>query len=862
MTEQTDTKASYSPPDAVRNNARRGLELREKWGRGGLSTQEAGEQGIGSGVARASNLANGDGVSLATVRRMAAFFSRHEGNYKPDKKEDDGGPTAGTIAYLLWGGAAGRRWAEGILNDMDENEKAISLDKQLQAIHQTFYRLYSGMGAGGAMDCECWVVETYDTHIIARMSEKYYRVPYTVEGEGVTFAPAAEWQMVEEKREWVDVVKALKAGARNSASDAARLQAIHDLAVENGAVCVAAEPATMDSMNTLKAVSETDDELRVANYIVLFNRRDLEGIGSSRVNPDGTTGEQFAPDVDLDSDYTKAGVLYVDWEHGADPEKTGSDEHNILGFVDWKTAKRDEQGVFVERVLNRRNQYVKWLEPLIREGIVGNSSEAVPGKVKKTQDGRITRWPLKRDSLTVTPMQPEMITENQLSALKALGLIKDKPSVTPGTTTAEAAPEAANHAAAGEPEDAPEPLTSTLSVEKKAMELTEEKLSEMIASASAAAATKAVEEMKKAAPATSTAGVVVTHDEADNLFESIAEQCKAVKAWETSKGGVKDPRLSRLGQKALGASEGVAADGGFLLEPTLQAEILKPMHEEGPFTRGVRRLPVGNNSNYGWLNGVDETSRATGSRWGGIQGYRLAEAGTKTGSRPKFRRISWELKKYAVLCYATDELLADAAQFSAVVRMGAGEELNFMANDDIINGAGVGGPLGFLNSGAVIAVAKEAGQAAATINNVNLMKMWARVHARSKMNAAWYYNTDCGPQLHQMAMQVGTSALEPRFVTYAPDGSLRIYGRPAIETEFNATVGALGDIVVADLSEYLFWDKDGVQEASSIHVQFLTDETVFRFVYRCDGQPSIASPLTPYKGSNTVSPFVGLAARA
>jgi len=57
----------------VRAAARRGLELRKKHGKGGLTTQEAGKQGIGSGVARATSLANGEKVSYATVKRMAAF---------------------------------------------------------------------------------------------------------------------------------------------------------------------------------------------------------------------------------------------------------------------------------------------------------------------------------------------------------------------------------------------------------------------------------------------------------------------------------------------------------------------------------------------------------------------------------------------------------------------------------------------------------------------------------------------------------------------------------------------------------------------------------------------------------------------
>ncbi len=72
---------NFSPPEAVANAAKRGLDYRKRaGGRGGLTTGEAGEQGIGSGVARAMSLSNGGDVSPATVRRMAAFFSRHEKN--------------------------------------------------------------------------------------------------------------------------------------------------------------------------------------------------------------------------------------------------------------------------------------------------------------------------------------------------------------------------------------------------------------------------------------------------------------------------------------------------------------------------------------------------------------------------------------------------------------------------------------------------------------------------------------------------------------------------------------------------------------------------------------------------------------
>lgn len=114
---------TFSPPEGVRSAAARGLALREKWKRGGLSNAEASDQGIGSGVQRATNLKNGDDVTLTTVKRMHAFFSRHQKNYAPDKKESDGGPTAGTIAWLLWGGNAGKSWADGIVASADKVSK-------------------------------------------------------------------------------------------------------------------------------------------------------------------------------------------------------------------------------------------------------------------------------------------------------------------------------------------------------------------------------------------------------------------------------------------------------------------------------------------------------------------------------------------------------------------------------------------------------------------------------------------------------------------------------------------------------------------------------------------------------------------
>lgn len=116
---------SFTVPKKVRENAKQGLELRREHGRGGLDTREAGEQGIGSGVARARDLIEGS-VSYETVKRMVAFFRRHGIGEKD--KNDKGEPTTRVIARLLWGGDAGFRWARDIVREVEGIKKGSFLE--------------------------------------------------------------------------------------------------------------------------------------------------------------------------------------------------------------------------------------------------------------------------------------------------------------------------------------------------------------------------------------------------------------------------------------------------------------------------------------------------------------------------------------------------------------------------------------------------------------------------------------------------------------------------------------------------------------------------------------------------------------
>jgi HK97 family phage major capsid protein len=161
-------------------------------------------------------------------------------------------------------------------------------------------------------------------------------------------------------------------------------------------------------------------------------------------------------------------------------------------------------------------------------------------------------------------------------------------------------------------------------------------------------------------------------------------------------------------------------------------------------------------------------------------------------------------------------------------------------------------------------VAKEAGQTAATVVATNIEKMYSRMPAGSLGNAVWTINQEVWPQIFQLSHAVGVGGV-PMFVpagglASAPAGTL--LGRPIVPIEQAAALGTPGDIAFCDFKQYLAIRKGGTQTASSIHVRFLYDESVYRFVLRFNGAPIPNSPLTPYKGSATVSPFIVLAVRA
>ena len=486
----------------------------------------------------------------------------------------------------------------------------------------------------------------------------------------------------------------------------------------------------------------------------------------------------------------------------------------------------DDVGAWFEAQLEMRDEYERSIYKLAEAGKLGWSSGAAGHLVDKEPVGKafyIKSWVIAEASLTPTPAEPR----NAAVSIKSIYQ-----------------PEA---------EESAEEI-----VIKEEKPMTEE-IKEAPPLDVDAIVTSAVEQaLKKFAEGQpQVKASYVVEDEADralkgNAFKSGGEFFKAVLNAEISPHSI-DKRLLPL--KASGLNEAVPSEGGFLVTPDIASGIYSNMWKTGSLLSFFNPINVSGNGLT--IHAIDETSRADGSRMGGVLGYWLAEAAQKTDTKPKFRDIDLKLKKVAALVYATDELLDDATALESWIVNNVPNELRFKVEDAIVNGDGVGKPLGIVASGALIqAVRTDADE----IDIYDVSRMWAS-RMVGPTDYIWLASPTIAPQLFSIAVSNQPVYMPPGGISESPYG--RLFGRPVVETEYNPGLGDLGDLLLVSPSAYAFITKGGIQAATSIHVKFDYDESCFRFVYRCDGQPMLASAITRYKSSSditTCSPFVGLKA--
>lgn len=350
--------------------------------------------------------------------------------------------------------------------------------------------------------------------------------------------------------------------------------------------------------------------------------------------------------------------------------------------------------------------------------------------------------------------------------------------------------------------------------------------------------------------------------EATRPFRSFGEQLSAIRT-ASIPGGSIDKRLLLA---ASGSNTVVDSEGGYAVQQDFAGELMTRAIETDEIASRCTRISV-NGDGLKFYRAKVNTD-ANNAVFGGIRVYRAAQAATVEASKAELETAELRLAKLMGIWYATDELLSDASALEGMARIGFSAAMSMKLSDEILNGTGVGECLGLLNaaSGATIEVAKETGQAAATIVYPNVRKMRHRILPSAAANAIWLVNMDSEEQLEQMTMPIGTGGV-PVFLPpggLSEDGLSRLYGRAVVPSAHCPALGSKGDIIFTDLSRYLLIDKagQGVVEDVSMHVRFLYGENTYRWTWRINGMPIDAQPFDPKNSANTRSAAVTLAARA
>jgi len=340
-------------------------------------------------------------------------------------------------------------------------------------------------------------------------------------------------------------------------------------------------------------------------------------------------------------------------------------------------------------------------------------------------------------------------------------------------------------------------------------------------------------------------------------FRSFGEFASAIRS------GMADPRIIMA---ATGGSGTSGADGGALipaqfvaelLDDSLETEIVRPRATVRPMTTSSL-----------WVAGWDLLDHSVNI--GGFDAKWADEGQAFAFQKAKTRPLNLKAHKLGILTAATNELLGDSSFYSNELPELMVKAIGFGMDEAFLRGDGVAKPRGVLNDPALITVTKEAAQSPDTIVWANIAKMYERLHPNSRKSAVWVVSSTATMQLLQMFTPVtniaGTENVAgvPMRTLNERDGSWSMLGLPAIFTEKLPILGDLGDIVLADFSQYIIGLRKDMTVDRSGHLLFDSDETAFRAIMRADGMGRWNAPMIPRNGSaaNSQSWCVTLEVRA
>ena len=312
-------------------------------------------------------------------------------------------------------------------------------------------------------------------------------------------------------------------------------------------------------------------------------------------------------------------------------------------------------------------------------------------------------------------------------------------------------------------------------------------------------------------------------------FTGFGPFAQAVRTYQFDKGS----------QRAIGtfSSMSVASEGGYTVPIDFAQEIF--MRGDNSLVPYCQVIPSASNTIQ---VPVDESTPWAST---GIIASWDDEGSSATQLKPTLSMADHKLRKLRVLVPVSEELVADAPAFNVWLPKAMSRAVAWKMNDSIINGLGVARPLGILKSAALIEVAKESGQAAGTIVDLNVANMLNR--CLDPLSAVWVANPGTSGTLSALSL--------------FDSGATKLAGLPIVLTDACAALGSPGDLILANMDGYRLVTK-GPAFMDSAHLWFDQDLRAFRLTVRVDGQPILRAPITPANSAVTRSHFVALAVRA
>lgn len=192
--------------------------------------------------------------------------------------------------------------------------------------------------------------------------------------------------------------------------------------------------------------------------------------------------------------------------------------------------------------------------------------------------------------------------------------------------------------------------------------------------------------------------------------------------------------------------------------------------------------------------------------------------------------------------------MADGQDFQAQLGTAMIRSIAYLLDEAFMVGSGVARPLGIINCGSRIDVPRAF---AGAVSWSDLYSMFEKLHPSAHANAVWLASISTFPQL--MAMKDASNNLIFMPATFQGisqpiPGS--IFGKQIFWTDKLPTLGNRGDLVLCDLSTgYIIGMRSEVIFESSIHAGWSRDVVSFRAILRCDGQSTMANPITMRDGS-------------